>query len=66
MTVVILSMAALLVVGLIAAFASRWKDKSPSEDEDPDQMRSGAERRSVAATTSAMAAMRHKHGKDHH
>lgn len=62
MTVVILSMAALLVVGVIAAFASRWDKNAPSE-EDPD-LRTDAERRSVIATTSALAAMRAK--KDHH
>lgn len=60
MTVVILSMAALLVVGVIAMFASRWNDKAPPEEDDPDRFRSSAERRSVAATTSALAAMRHK------
>lgn len=58
MTVVVLSMAALLVVGVIAAFASRWEKKGPSE-EDPD-LRTDAERRSVVATTSALAAMKHK------
>jgi len=63
MTVVILSMAALLVVGVIAMFASRWEKKAPSE-EDPD-LPAGAERRSVAATTAALAAMRHKHEKNH-
>lgn len=61
MMVVILSMAALLVVAVVAMFASRWDKKEPGE-EDPD-LPSNSDRRSVAATTATLAAMRRR--KDH-
>lgn len=66
MTVVILSMAALLVVAVIAMFASRWKDTAPPEEEDPDRFQTSAERRSVIATTSALAGMRAKRERERH
>jgi len=56
MTVVIISMAAMVVVVAIALFANRWDKKQPPEDPDL----SPAKKRSTVATTSAIAATRAK------
>lgn len=61
MTVVILSMVAMLVVVIVAVFASKG-DKGSSA-EDPDL--SPAEKRSAAATTAAMAGIGQKQKRDH-
>ena len=60
MTVIILSLAALGVVALVAAVASRWDKGQP--DEDPDRTASRRQREAIA-TTAAMASMKNK--KDH-
>jgi hypothetical protein len=52
MTVIVLSLAALGVVALIAAFASRWDKKSPEDDPDLP----ANERRAAILTTAALAA----------
>lgn len=56
MTVIILSLAALGVVAVIAAIASRWDKGQP--DEDPD--RRAAAQRTAVLTTAAMASMKKK------
>jgi hypothetical protein len=56
MTVIILSLAALAVVGVIAAVASRWDKGQPEEDPDLDRR----DRRAAVLTTAAMAGLKNK------
>ncbi|MBX7249276.1 MAG: hypothetical protein K1X35_09575 [Caulobacteraceae bacterium] len=58
MMVIILSMAALAVVTVIAAFASRWDKKQPPED--PDLRAGNEERRAAVLSTAAIAGMKNK------
>ena len=56
MTVVVLSLAALGVVALVAALASRWDKSQPEEEPDLRQ----ADKKTVIATTGAMAGLGRK------
>ncbi len=56
MTVIIISLAALALVGLVAALASRWDKTQPEEEPDLRP----ADRKTVVATTGAMAGLGRK------
>lgn len=56
MTVIILSLVALGVVAIVAAFASRWDKNQPNEDPD---LRTRSQR-SAAMTAAAMASMKNR------
>jgi hypothetical protein len=58
MMVIILSLAALAVVTVIAAFASRWDKKQPPEE--PDLRTSDDGRRAAVLSTAAMAGIKNK------
>lgn len=61
MTVIVLSLAALGIVALVAAVASRWDKKQPNEDPDlrTSSQRSAAQS-SAAMTAAAMAGMKNR------